>query len=67
MIPVTLTSSAGASLRQPMAFALIGGLLASTALSLFLVPVFYVLIGNVTDRLGPVFARLVTTIPTDFE
>jgi HAE1 family hydrophobic/amphiphilic exporter-1 len=67
MIPVTLTSSAGASLRQPMAFALIGGLLASTALSLFLVPVFYVLIGNVTDRLAPVFARLVTTAPTDFE
>jgi HAE1 family hydrophobic/amphiphilic exporter-1 len=67
MIPVTLTSSAGASLRQPMAFALIGGLLASTALSLFLVPVFYVLIGNVTDRLAPVFARLVTTVPTDFE
>jgi hydrophobic/amphiphilic exporter-1 (mainly G- bacteria), HAE1 family len=67
MMPVTLISSAGASLRQPMAFALMGGLLASTALSLFLVPVFYVLIGNVTDRLAPAFARLVTTAPTDFE
>ena len=67
MLPVTLISSAGASMRQPMAFALIGGLLASTVLSLFLVPVFYVLIGNVTDRLAPVFARVITTVPTDFE
>jgi hydrophobic/amphiphilic exporter-1 (mainly G- bacteria), HAE1 family len=66
MVPLTLISSAGASLRLPMAMALIGGLIASTALSLFLVPVFYLLIGNLTDRVAPVFARLVTTAPEDF-
>ncbi len=66
MIPVTLVSGTGASLRLPMAVALIGGLLAATALSLVFVPVFYVRIGNLTDRLAPVLGRLLTTQPQDF-
>lgn len=66
MIPVALVGGTGASLRLPMAVVLMGGLVVSTALSLILVPVFYVLIGNFTDRISPVFGRLLTTMPEDF-
>ncbi len=66
MIPVTLVSGAGASLRLPMAITLIGGLTAATAFSLVFVPVFYVRIGNFTDRLAPLLGRLLTTQPEDF-
>ena len=66
MIPVALSGGAGASLRLPMAVALIGGLSVATILSLIFVPVFYVLIGSVMDRANPRFSRLVTTVPEDF-
>jgi multidrug efflux pump subunit AcrB len=39
MLPIALGFGADASFRQPMAFAVIGGLLTSTALSLLVVPV----------------------------
>ncbi len=43
MLPIALGWGAGAELRQPMAVAIIGGLLASTLLSLIVVPVLYTL------------------------
>jgi multidrug efflux pump subunit AcrB len=45
-IPATLGLGAGAETRGPMAVAVLGGLVLSTALSLYVVPAFYVL----TDR-----------------
>ena len=44
MIPITLGLGAGEELRQPMAAAIVGGLITSTALSLIVVPVLYTLI-----------------------
>jgi multidrug efflux pump subunit AcrB len=41
MLPIALGLGADASFRQPMAFAVIGGLLTSTALSLLVVPVVF--------------------------
>jgi multidrug efflux pump subunit AcrB len=41
MLPIALGFGADASFRQPMAFAVIGGLLTSTALSLLVVPVVF--------------------------
>ena len=41
MMPIALGLGAGAELRQPMAVAIIGGLLTSTLLSLIVVPVLY--------------------------
>jgi multidrug efflux pump subunit AcrB len=41
MLPIALGFGAGAELRQPMATAIIGGLLTSTMLSLLVVPVVY--------------------------
>ncbi|EGJ35246.1 MULTISPECIES: efflux RND transporter permease subunit [Moorena] len=44
MLPLALGFGAGAELRQPMAVAIIGGLLTSTLLSLIVVPVLYSLL-----------------------
>ena len=44
MVPIALGLGAGAQLRQPMAVAIIGGLLTSTLLSLVVVPVLYTLL-----------------------
>jgi len=41
MLPMAMATSEGAAMRSPMAIALIGGLLASTLLTLFVVPILY--------------------------
>ncbi len=41
MLPMALATSEGSEIRGPMAIALIGGLLASTFLTLFVVPILY--------------------------
>ncbi|ELR98926.1 efflux RND transporter permease subunit [Gloeocapsa sp. PCC 73106] len=41
MLPIALGWGAGAELRQPMAVAIMGGLVSSSVLSLFVVPVLY--------------------------
>ena len=44
MLPIALGWGAGAELRQPMAVAIIGGLIASSVLSLLVIPVLYSLL-----------------------
>ena len=44
MLPIALGFGAGAELRQPMAVAIIGGLITSSLLSLIVVPVLYTLL-----------------------
>ncbi|NES25046.1 MAG: efflux RND transporter permease subunit [Symploca sp. SIO3E6] len=44
MLPIALGLGAGSELRQPMAVAIIGGLITSTLLSLIVVPVLYTLL-----------------------
>ncbi len=51
MAPIALGLGADASFRQPMATAVIGGLLTSTALSLLVVPVVFVLVDRLEQRL----------------
>ncbi len=46
MLPIALGLGADASFRQPMATAVIGGLLTSTALSLLVVPVVFTYING---------------------
>ena len=50
MLPIALGFGAGAELRQPMAVAIIGGLLTSTMLSLIVVPAFYTLVDDLRRR-----------------
>ncbi|MBE9138959.1 efflux RND transporter permease subunit [Nodosilinea sp. LEGE 07088] len=51
MVPIAIGLGAGAELRQPMAVAIIGGLLTSTLLSLVVVPVLYTLLEDGWQRL----------------
>ena len=44
MLPLALGLGAGAELRQPMAVAIMGGLMTSCLLSLIVVPVLYTLV-----------------------
>jgi multidrug efflux pump subunit AcrB len=46
MLPIALGFGAGAELRAPMAVAIIGGLITSTALSLIVIPVAYTIVDD---------------------
>ena len=52
MLPIALGLGADSSFRSPMAFAVIGGLLTSTALSLLVVPVVFTYIHAIQVRLS---------------
>ncbi len=60
MLPTAFALEKGSEFRQPMAVAVIGGLITSTVLSLVLVPVVYEFVGDFEDWLKPRLARLVT-------
>jgi len=50
MVPVALGLGAGGDFRAPMAIAVIGGMTTSTLLTLFIVPLAYVIWLNIQDR-----------------
>jgi hydrophobe/amphiphile efflux-1 (HAE1) family protein len=52
MIPIIVEGGAGASFRSPMAYAVIGGLITSTLLTLVVVPVMYTFLDDVRNRFG---------------
>jgi len=60
MLPTALTLGKGSEFRQPMAVAVIGGLMTSTVLSLLLVPVVYEFIDDFERWIAPRLGRLVT-------
>jgi HAE1 family hydrophobic/amphiphilic exporter-1 len=63
MVPTVLGVGEGSEFRVPMALAVIGGLISSTALSLVLVPVVYEMIEDLETAIVPRLARLITTRP----
>ena len=60
MLPTALTLGKGSEFRQPMAVAVIGGLMTSTILSLVMVPVVYEVIDDIDHWLRPRLAPLIT-------
>jgi hydrophobic/amphiphilic exporter-1 (mainly G- bacteria), HAE1 family len=52
MLPTAISNAEGSEFRAPMAIAVIGGVISSTLLSLIVVPVFYLTVENIKDRLG---------------
>ena len=62
MLPIALGLGADASFRQPMAVAVIGGLVTSTALSLLVVPVAFTYVDGLERRLRSWFHR--NPVPT---
>ena len=60
MLPTAMGLGAGSEFRQPMAIAVIGGLISSTALSLVLVPVIYLFVDRFEGWLLPKLGRIAT-------
>jgi multidrug efflux pump len=58
-IPIAFGLGAGSTSRRPLGYAIVGGLLFSTLLTLFLVPAVYVILDAAAERL-----RLRRTVPT---
>lgn len=56
LIPLSLGIGEGAEIMQPMGIAVIGGLVSSTFLTLFVIPVIYSLIDKETRRMNKVYA-----------
>jgi hydrophobe/amphiphile efflux-1 (HAE1) family protein len=63
MLPVAIGLGGDTSFRQPMAVAVIGGLLTSTALTLVIVPAVFTIIDDVERWLAPKFGRVLTAQP----
>jgi multidrug efflux pump subunit AcrB len=63
MSPIALGLGADSSFRQPMAIAVIGGLMTSTMLSLLIVPVVYTYIDDLEHFLRRLFRRSQTVQP----
>ncbi len=57
MLPIALGLGADASFRQPMAIAVIGGLVTSTGLSLLVVPVAFTFVDGLERRVRGLFGR----------
>jgi len=53
MLPSALDSGAGSEMRQPMAIAIIGGLISSTMLTLLVIPVIYTILDDIKHKLKP--------------
>lgn len=51
IFPLMIASGAGSGSRQSLGTAVFGGMFVATFLSLFVVPVLYIVIGNIRDRL----------------
>ncbi len=51
LIPVAIGISSGSEMRQPMAVAIIGGLLTALPLSLFIIPIIYEIIDKVENKI----------------
>lgn len=66
--PIAIGWGAGAKLQQPMAIALVGGLITSTILTLVALPALYPIAARLRERAGMIrfdrASREVETVPT---
>jgi multidrug efflux pump subunit AcrB len=67
MLPVAIGLDGDASFRQPMAIAVIGGLITSTALTLVIVPALFTVVDDIERWLAPKFGRVLTSQPAPHE
>ncbi len=52
-IPLAIATGAGAASRNGMGVAVVGGMLFATSLGIFLIPVFYVVVEKIAEKLKP--------------
>ena len=63
ILPIAIGFGAGAESRRPMGVAVVGGMLTSTFLTLFVIPVFYTLFSDLAERLHRKPAAVPATLP----
>lgn len=56
-VPIALGLSEGAEIRQPMAISVIGGMLTSTLLTLLIIPVMYLVIDDISEKVKSFASR----------
>jgi predicted RND superfamily exporter protein len=57
-VPLMLGEGTGSEIRQPLGYAMVGGLIVSQALTLFTTPVIYLYLGQLSDWVSPAISRL---------
>src|SRR5690606_2228818 len=69
VVPLAISTGAGAAGRQSIGTGVVGGMIAATVLAVFFVPMFYVLITWITERIGgkkePISAAVQIDKPAD--
>jgi hydrophobe/amphiphile efflux-1 (HAE1) family protein len=63
MLPIAIGLGADGAFRQPMGISVIGGLIASTILTLLIVPAAFTCVDDIEKWLAPIFKRLMTSSP----
>ena len=63
MLPIAIGFGAGAESRRPLGVAAVGGMAVSTVLTLFVIPVVYVLFSRLTERRAPAPAPARRALP----
>jgi HAE1 family hydrophobic/amphiphilic exporter-1 len=64
-LPIALGFGAGAESRQPLGVAVVGGLLVSQLLTLYITPVFYLYMESFQKKAGGWFGRKGKTLTAD--
>ena len=59
-LPMAISASAGAEVQRPLATVVIGGLITSTLLTLFILPIFYQWVEKRSERKAKIFPKFVT-------
>jgi multidrug efflux pump subunit AcrB len=65
MLPIAIGLGGDSSFNRPMAISVIGGLIASTALTLVIVPAVFTYVDDLERWIGPKFRRILTTHGAD--
>jgi hydrophobic/amphiphilic exporter-1 (mainly G- bacteria), HAE1 family len=66
ILPLTWATGAGSASRNSLGTAVLGGMIVSTALNLLFVPVIYVVIASIRERLAP-HRELIPTVASEVE